>query len=224
MRNLPETRSSRCRSAAAVIAFCGLMLAMGGLGCKQDSTGPVTPDSNIAQGPDSSEAGQTCEDDRGCPGYLRCLDAECAEPPAVTGDAREDTPVVQLSDGAEVLASFQVELAVEPWERTRGLMFRKEMKEDWGMLFDFRSDGPRSFWMRNTLIPLDMLFINDAGEVVGIVRRAEPLSEEPRSVDAPSRYVLELKGGTAAKHGIEAGATMTLDNAPESVLPNPATD
>ncbi len=162
-----------------------------------------------------------CADDRDCPGYLRCYDASCIEPPAVTGEAREDTPTVILQADGEEVARFELELAIEDWERTRGLMFRKKMADGWGMLFDFGSDGPRSFWMRNTLIPLDMIFIDSSGTIVGIVKRAEPLTETPRSVEAPSRYVLEIAGGKSAELGISPGQTMILENAPDSIQPDP---
>lgn len=203
------------------------MLALAGFaglsGCETSDesvdTTDVTPKPQPGTNNPPEEDGP-CTDDRDCPGYLRCYDASCIEPPAVTGEAREDTPTVVLTQGGEEVARLQVELALEEWERMRGLMFRKKMAEGWGMLFDFGSDGPRSFWMRNTLIPLDMIFINSSGVVVGIVRRAEPLTETPRSVDEPSRYVLEIPGGQASALGINAGARMSIENGPASIKPN----
>ncbi len=100
---------------------------------------------------------------------------------------------------------FRVELATTPQQRARGLMFREQMEEDAGMLFLFDEMEVQSFWMKNTRIPLDMLFLDEEGDIVGIVENAEPLSLTSRSVGLPSRYVLELNGGTSRRLGLEAG-------------------
>lgn len=84
-------------------------------------------------------------------------------------------------------------------------MFREHMDEDAGMLFLFDKMEVQSFWMKNTRLPLDMLFLDESGTIVGIVENAEPLSLTSRSVGLPSRYVLELNGGTSRRLGIEAG-------------------
>jgi len=99
----------------------------------------------------------------------------------------------------------EVELARTPEELERGLMFRERLGPGAGMLFVFRESSDHAFWMKNTLIPLDMVFIDEAGAVVGVVERAEPLSLVPRAVGRPSRYVLEVAGGFAAAHAIRAG-------------------
>jgi uncharacterized membrane protein (UPF0127 family) len=84
-------------------------------------------------------------------------------------------------------------------------MFRQRLEPGRGMLFVFPETSDHAFWMENTLIPLDMIFIDEGGRVVGAVERAEPLSREPRSVGAPSRYVLEVPGGYCAEHRVRAG-------------------
>lgn len=84
-------------------------------------------------------------------------------------------------------------------------MFREQMDDDAGMLFLFDKMEVQSFWMKNTRLPLDMLFLDESGTIVGIVENAEPLSLTSRSVGLPSRYVLELNGGTSRRLGIEAG-------------------
>ena len=94
-----------------------------------------------------------------------------------------------------------------------GLMYRKEMAASQGMLFVFGSDKPRSFWMKNTYLELDMIFVNSEMQVVSITRRAVPLSETPRKSEAPATYVLEVLGGSAHAWGLEKGDTMVL---PES--------
>jgi uncharacterized protein len=99
----------------------------------------------------------------------------------------------------------RVEIARTGPEQARGLMFRRELAADTGMLFVFQETSDRSFWMRNTLIPLDIIYLGDDRRVVGIVANAEPRSETPRSVGKPSRYVVEVAGGEAAAHGVSAG-------------------
>jgi len=161
--------------------------------------------------------GSACFNDQGCPGYLRCLgDKVCTVPPAMTGKHDEKTPVVTFTgaDGKEI-ARYYSELAVNNPERMRGLMYRPTMKQDWGMLFVYPpGDRDLSFWMKNTYIPLDMVFIDTGGKVVGIVKGAEPLTLGPRTPGKPSRFVLELVAGEAERAGIKPGMQMELLNAP----------
>jgi uncharacterized membrane protein (UPF0127 family) len=89
-------------------------------------------------------------------------------------------------------------------------MYRTSLAEGHGMLFVFDEDASHSFWMKNTLIPLDMLFIARDGTVVGIHPNATPLSTADIRVGTPSRYVLEVPGGWAARHGVAAGARVEL--------------
>lgn len=110
--------------------------------------------------------------------------------------------VIQTSQGAK---RFRVELADTDDSRSRGLMFRTKMAPDAGMLFDFKSEQMASFWMRNTLIPLDMLFIKADGTILNIHQRAIPRDETGINSAGPVRAVLELNGGTASRLGIKAG-------------------
>ncbi|HXU02068.1 MAG TPA: DUF192 domain-containing protein [Polyangia bacterium] len=121
--------------------------------------------------------------------------------------ARTPTPTVStvtIDTGARRVP-FKVELAVTPSEHERGLMFRDHLNPDAGMLFI--SDSPRRqvFWMKNTLIPLDMIFIGADWRIAGIVENAEPKTLTSREVPAPSQYVLEIGGGLSALYGIHAG-------------------
>jgi uncharacterized protein len=118
--------------------------------------------------------------------------------------------VVVTASGAQHAVS--VELARTPEARTRGLMYRESLAPDAGMLFIFDESARQSFWMRNTLIPLDMIFIDDTGRIVGIVERAEPQTLTGRGVNEPSRYVLEVNGGWSAAHGVAKGDTVKLEN------------
>ncbi|MDQ2859429.1 MAG: DUF192 domain-containing protein [Pseudomonadota bacterium] len=100
---------------------------------------------------------------------------------------------------------FKVEVADTDATREKGLMFRKAVAADRGMLFDFKAPRPVAFWMKNTLIPLDMLFIAADGHVVSIARDAVPLSEAPIPSGGAVLGVLELRGGRAAEIGAEPG-------------------
>ena len=101
--------------------------------------------------------------------------------------------------------NFQVEIANDDATRERGLMDRRYMPADRGMLFEFDRDGPVSFWMKNTYIPLDMIFISRSGVVTRIVADAEPLSERVIPSGGPCAAVLELNGGVAAAIGVKVG-------------------
>ena len=111
---------------------------------------------------------------------------------------------IEIVSGSGVHA-FAVELATTDAERERGLMFRKELPEGQGMLFDFQRDQPVAFWMHNTYIPLDMMFIRSDGRIVRIEENAKPESDDLIPSGAPVRAVLEVIGGTARQLGIKPG-------------------
>ena len=100
---------------------------------------------------------------------------------------------------------FAVELAAAPAQWEQGLMFRRHLDGDAGMLFDFGTVRPIAMWMKNTLIPLDMLFIAADGRIAGIAERALPQSTATISSPGPVRAVLELNGGTASRLGLRVG-------------------
>jgi uncharacterized protein len=114
----------------------------------------------------------------------------------------DPNPLVVTTDGGE--RSFTIEIADDPSERSRGLMFREEMADDHGMLFVFESNQPVGFWMKNTPMPLDLIFIAEDGEVRAILP-GEPFSEASISPGEPVRFVLEVKSGIAAGAGIQEG-------------------
>lgn len=118
-------------------------------------------------------------------------------------EGRATQPLTIVS--AEGSHDFQVEFAADDKARARGLMFRKRMAPDHGMLFDFGRAQPVAMWMKNTFIPLDMLFIASDGRVVQIHRNARPHDLTPIRAMIPVRAVLELKGGITAELGIRAG-------------------
>lgn len=114
-------------------------------------------------------------------------------------------PTVCIATTSEEQVCVGVEIARTPEERRMGLMFRKSLPENRGMLFIADSDGVQSFTMHNTLIPLDLLFIGGDLRVAGMVENARPLTEGPYRCDRPSRYVLEVNAGFCKRHGIALG-------------------
>jgi len=110
---------------------------------------------------------------------------------------------IEASDGSR--HAFQIELATTPAQKSQGLMFRASLAPDAGMLFVYPSERTISMWMRNTLIPLDMLFIGTDGRIVKVAERTVPLSLATVSSDGPAKAVLEVNGGTAARLGLKPG-------------------
>lgn len=110
-------------------------------------------------------------------------------------------------------AIFQAELAHTPKTRRIGLMRRSSLARDKGMLFVWPQIAQRQFWMKNTLIPLDILFFSEDMVLVHIVRSAQPLSEELLSSQFPVRYVFEIQGGLAQHLGLNLGTRMVLHSA-----------
>ena len=98
-------------------------------------------------------------------------------------------------------------------QRAKGLMFRKGVGAREGMLFVFPSEDQHAFWMKNTLVSLDMVFVSRDLRVVGVVERTPPLSEERQSVDGPSMYVLEFRAGTVKELGISPGYQVLVTGA-----------
>jgi uncharacterized membrane protein (UPF0127 family) len=102
---------------------------------------------------------------------------------------------------------YDIEVAVTPDQQARGLMWRPVLGPNKGMLFIFGQERGLSFWMQNTLIPLDMVFIDNKGQLVSIQRQAKPRTRTPRPSDGPARFVLEIDGGEAEALGIDADTT-----------------
>lgn len=114
----------------------------------------------------------------------------------------DPAPLVAVTDGGE--RKFTIEIADDAAERSAGLMYRKTMADDHGMLFVYDHMQPVSFWMKNTPMPLDLVFISEDGTIRAI-KKGEPQSEAVIAPDEPVRFVLELKAGTAARQGIDDG-------------------
>ena len=120
-------------------------------------------------------------------------------------DAPAGQPLVVLEPIGGAPVRVRVEVAQTPAERQRGLMFRKQLDPDAGMLFIFDRPQHNVFWMHNTYLPLDLMFITADWSVLGIVENATPQTDSPREVPGLSQYVLEVNAGFSRQHGIAAG-------------------
>ncbi len=199
--------------AAALLRLGAALCALGLLAACSDRPSPKPPAPTPTPAPDAGEA--TCAADRDCTDgwhpqmpscgpVARCFAERCVTPPAMSGEAGPETGQIafETADGER---RYHIELVDDRFEITRGLMCRRSMRPDWGMFFVMERTRVQSFWMLNTLIPLDMVFIDEDWTVVGVVERAEPRTTTSRTVGLPSRYVLELVGGAARRAGITAG-------------------
>lgn len=107
--------------------------------------------------------------------------------------------------GKKVLAKLDIEIAEVSQEREQGLMYRKSMLDKQGMLFLFEFQEEQSFWMHNTYIPLDIIYLNDKLEIVSIQKNAQPMSDKPLPSGKPAQYVLEINSGLSDKLGLKPG-------------------
>jgi uncharacterized membrane protein (UPF0127 family) len=142
-----------------------------------------------------------------------------APPPVAPGPAlgcprdpegNQRVPIVHVLFPDAGGAAVDAELVTTEHDEERGLMYRRSMPDDHGMLFDLHTRSDHQFWMHNTCIPLDMVFVDVDGLVVGIVENAPTLDDSPRGVGCPSRYVLEVNAGWTRKHGVKAGQHMAI--------------
>ena len=130
--------------------------------------------------------------------------------PRPASGADEQSPTLKLLPLGGAPIEVTVEVVATPALRQRGLMFREELPEGTGMLFVFPRSQPLSFWMRNTLIPLDILYIEEGGRIIRIHRETTPFSEEGLPSGGPARFVLEVPGGWTAKVGVREGDRVEL--------------
>jgi uncharacterized membrane protein (UPF0127 family) len=122
-------------------------------------------------------------------------------------------PKVYLSTAQGEIA-VAVEVVSTPAMIERGLMYREHLPPEQGMLFLMNEERSWPFWMHNTLIPLDLIYIKKAMTIAGIVENAEPRTDTLRQVDEPSVYVLEVNGGYCAAHKVAAGAKVRFEGVP----------
>lgn len=148
------------------------------------------------------------------PSAVETTAPKVAEGPEVPGCPKDpdppSVPTLRPIEIPEAKVRIEAEIARTEHEVTRGLMYRTSMPENRGMLFRMPRREEQIFWMRNTCISLDMLFLDDDGTIVGILESVPILNEAQRTVHKPSRYVLELNGGYSKAHGLRAGMKAIL--------------
>jgi uncharacterized membrane protein (UPF0127 family) len=103
------------------------------------------------------------------------------------------------------LSKIDIEVAQTPDETQQGLMYRRSMQDSCGMIFIFNDEEEQSFWMKNTYIPLDIIYVSAKKEIVSVAADCRPLSEESIPSGGKAKYVVEVNGGYAAKHGVKKG-------------------
>jgi uncharacterized protein len=151
----------------------------------------------------------------------RCVLPTPAEPPpeahAASHCPKDPTGPLDLQHGYVTFVDAPgspraaVELARDDASRERGLMYRTSMPENQGMLFSWNNEEIRTFWMHNTCIPLDMLFISGNDLIVGVLEQVPTLNDDSRTVPCPAAYVLELNAGWARSHGVKAGQHVHIE-------------
>ena len=156
------------------------------------------------------------------PAKTACVIPLAAEAPRRAPNALHCPPVPEgpseLAHGYVVFTDapgsprLNVELARTEPEKERGLMYRTKLPDAQGMLFSWGGvEQPRTFWMHNTCIPLDMMFITRDGVISGILEQVPTLNDEPRGVPCPAAYVLEVNAGWSRSHGIQPGTTVHFE-------------
>ncbi|BBK31384.1 hypothetical protein EDC65_0187 [Stella humosa] len=137
-------------------------------------------------------------------GVLAAIVAALAAPAVAQLVGFSTSPMtIETADGRR--HAFTVELALTDAQQTQGLMYRRSLAPDRGMLFVYPVDAPLAMWMKNTYIPLDMLFLRADGTIINIIENVPPQTLDSRPSEGPARGAVELAAGTAARLGIRAG-------------------
>jgi uncharacterized membrane protein (UPF0127 family) len=182
-----------------------------------DAAERLEPAGSAARPAATSSTASTLE----TPDAGRCIEP-LAEPPPPTAepasicphDPDEKPPVlrhgkIKLPE-AKGTPVIDVEIADTPATEQRGLMYRKKLGAEQGMIFVWPNESIRTFWMHNTCLPLDMLFVAKDGTVVGLLEQVPTLNDRPRQVRCPAAYVLEVNAGWSRRHGVKPGMKLEL--------------
>lgn len=132
-------------------------------------------------------------------------------PPAAEPQFLHEGNLVFFDDNRDTLAFIAVEVVADDDRRMRGLMYRSKMENNQGMLFIFDEEEPQSFWMRNTKISLDIIYVNTQKEVVSIVKGTKPYSDTPVPSQKPAMYVVEVNAGFTDRKGISEGTKVEFE-------------
>lgn len=209
---------------ARFLSVCWLSLSCGCARTEEPAAPPPQPESSAQAGsggvapsrgggglpvPPPSSAPAPCTVPFGSPAPVAAKAPQCPQDP--TGNLTLPLGRVTFVD-APSAPSVEVELARDDASRARGLMYRTSMPEDSGMLFSWPDERVRSFWMRNTCIPLDLLYITKDGYISGILEQVPTMNEAPRRVPCPVAHVLELNAGWARAHGVAPGMKVSIEH------------
>jgi hypothetical protein len=129
--------------------------------------------------------------------------------PSDPPEFRHDGTLTFISASGDSLTTIDIEIADTNPTRAQGLMYRRSMRYDRGMLFVFDEPGTGGMWMRNTPLPLDMIFVDADGEIINIVERTTPFSDESIKPEAPRKYVIEVRAGFVERHNLDDTARIT---------------
>ncbi len=202
------------------LASCFSLVALAAAGsCQREQPQSAEPRSQTDAAPQSADASAAATSDAAAPSCVVPLasEAPAAQKPAASCPADTEPNTPELTRGyltfkdAPGAPRIGVELADSDAERERGLMYRTSLPEEQGMLFSWTDERVRTFWMHNTCIPLDMLFITKDGFIAGIQEQVPVLNDQPRSVPCPASYVLEVNAGYCRTHGVSPGGKVVFE-------------
>ncbi|WGF93922.1 DUF192 domain-containing protein [Aequorivita marisscotiae] len=147
--------------------------------------------------------------------FYNCKDTTTSEGESLTKEitfTKEGELQLLKAENDSIIAKLDIEIADDEYQTETGLMYRHSMAENQGMLFVFPNMQPRSFYMKNTYIPLDIIYLNSDKKIVSIQKNAKPLNETSLPSEAPSQYVLEVNGGLADKWALKKGDFIKFTN------------
>ena len=199
--------SDTVRGLALVLCFASVAGCSNFTGKTADSESEAAvPLMVIEKSAYERDKNKLCMHTRECTAPLSCLNGQCTIPPSILGKPLSNTPKISLNT-SKGSASLWIEIVDDEYTMQRGLMMRRACQPGWGMLFIYPDEAKRAFWMHNTNIALDMVFIRADGSVSNVVKNAEPLNDVPRYLSTDRvKYVLEVAAGEAERLGIESGS------------------
>jgi uncharacterized protein len=195
-----------CNRTEEPAAPSGSASTLGGSGGAPAASAPSTASAGAPAA--GASAAPACTVPFGEPAPVAGKAAQCPKDPAANLSlAKGRVTFVEAPNSP----SAEVELARDDAARERGLMYRTNMPQDSGMLFSWQDERVRNFWMHNTCIPLDMLYITKDGTIAGILEQVPTLNDAPRGIRCPVAHVLELNAGWARAHGVAPGMKVKIE-------------